>query len=291
MRSWLLSVLMLASCAAAQGAEVTQPYTAIRGPLIIAHRGGSLEAPENTIASVKHGIEVGADWIEIDVVLSKDGHVMVVHEDELERYAHVEGRVSEKTLEELREIRVGNPGWSEGAKKVMADYGASPTDFGAQYAEETIPTLDDVLALEGRMMIEMKSTKKPQALADAVLESVKNAYAYDRVALGSFDPRLLDAVAIRSPGTPLIGIVEDVEMIDEMLQRNPKVIAIRADLAKEALERVPSGVAVWVWTIYAPEMADTLVEAGVHGLITDVPEALVARLRPEPSLYLQREAN
>ncbi len=290
-KTFPLLLLSLSACAGAQGGAVSLPYTAISGPLIIAHRGGSLEAPENTLASVQHGIDVGADWIEIDVVLSKDDHVMVVHEDALERYAHVEGKVSEKKLEELREIHVGNPGWSEGATKVMADFGVSPTDFGARFADETIPTLDQVLELGGRMMIEMKGTDEPQALADGVLESVKNAFAYGRVALGSFDPALLDAVAVRDPAMPLIGIVEDVAMIDEMLKRDPKVIAIRADLAAEALLRVPEGVAVWVWTIYTPEMADAALEVGIHGLITDIPSAIVKKLRPEPELYIQRQAD
>ncbi|MEL6545967.1 MAG: glycerophosphodiester phosphodiesterase family protein, partial [Myxococcota bacterium] len=250
---WIgLVVCAVLGCAGQQRVEVTAPYTAIRGPLIIAHRGGSLEAPENTKASIQHGIDAGADWIEIDVVLSKDGHVMVVHEDELERYAHVEGRVSEKTKAELQEIFVGNPGWSDGAKEVMASLGVTPTNFGTRFAEETIPTLDEVLALGGRMMIEMKSTEEPQALADGVLESVKNAYAYDRVALGSFDPALLDAVAFRDPSMPLIGIVDELEMIPTMLERFPKVIAVRADLAAETVQQVPAGIAVWVWTIYSP---------------------------------------
>ncbi|MEM6730252.1 MAG: glycerophosphodiester phosphodiesterase, partial [Myxococcota bacterium] len=258
--------------------------------MIIAHRGGSLEVPENTVAAVKHGIAVGADWVEIDVVLSADDHVMVVHEDELERYAHVEGRVSEKKRAELQEIRVGNPGWSDGARKVLAEIGVTPTDFGERYAGETIPTLDEILALGGRMMIEMKSTPEPQALADGVLEAVKNAIAYDRVALGSFDPKLLDAVKIRDPSMPLIGILDELEMIEPMLDRSPSVLAVRADLAKETLERVPPAVAVWVWTIYNGEMAEAAVAAGVHGLITDTPKSVVATLRAPADVYVGREA-
>ncbi|MEL6761185.1 MAG: glycerophosphodiester phosphodiesterase family protein [Myxococcota bacterium] len=288
-KAWAAGVVVgvvVSGCSATQGQAVVVPYRAINGPVIIAHRGGSLEAPENTVAAVSHGLEVGADWVEVDVVLSKDGHVMVVHEDELERYAHVEGRVSEKPLKELRQISVSNPGWSDAALGYLETIGVRPPEFGDRFADETIPTLDEVLALGGRVMIEMKSTEEPQALADAVLESVKNAFAYERVILGSFDPALLDAVALRDPSLPRVAILEDVDGLEEMLARGPTVVAIRADRAEEALERVPQGIAVWLWTIYTPAMAREAAELGVHGLITDVPKAVVKELRGEKSVYV-----
>ncbi|MEO1173155.1 MAG: glycerophosphodiester phosphodiesterase family protein [Myxococcota bacterium] len=288
---WLMLSFVLVGCAAPTKNQVKTPFTAINGPVIIAHRGGSLEKPENTIESVRHGIEVGADWVEVDVVLSKDDVPMVVHENDLERYAHVEGKVSEKTRAELEKIHVGAPGWSEGAKKAMSAVGVTPTEFGTAYPEATIPTLEAVLALGGRMMIEMKSTEEPQELADEVLEAVKNTFAYERVILGSFDPQLLKAVQLRDPTLPLVGILEDLEMIPEMLEYDPKVLAVRADLAVEARAQAPANVAIWVWTVYNEEMARQAVEAGVNGLITDAPSAVVKALRGPKDVYIRRASD
>lgn len=288
---WLAFVLALTACAGQGRGEVKTPYAAVNGVVIIAHRGGSLEKPENTVESVRHGIAVGADWVEIDVVLSKDGVPMVAHEDSLDRYAHLEGKVSEKTQAELEKIHVGDPGWSDGAQRAMAEVGVQPTRFGSAYPDATIPTLEAVLRLGGRMMIEMKSTEEPQALADAVLEAVKETFAYERVILGSFDPRLLKAVQVRDPTLPLIGILEDLDMIPEMLEYDPKVLAVRSDLAAEARKRAPDNVAIWVWTIYNEAMGRRAIEAGVNGLITDVPREVVQALRGEQDVYIRRKSD
>ena len=95
-------------------------------PLVIAHRGESYDAPENTLAAVNLAWERDADAVEVDVHLTKDGKIVVIHDDNTLRTAHTYGPVSNQTLEELRRLDVG-------AYK------------GKQWAKEKIPTLGEVL--------------------------------------------------------------------------------------------------------------------------------------------------
>src|SRR5688500_15952335 len=94
----ILAVVGSAACAASPGGGPQPPFRAVLGPVIIAHRGGSLEAPENTLAAIRHGAAVGSDWIEIDVTLSRDDEVIVIHDDTLERTTDGTGMVEAMTL-------------------------------------------------------------------------------------------------------------------------------------------------------------------------------------------------
>ena len=102
---------------------------------IIAHRGASHDAPENTLESVRLGWEQGADAVEVDVYLSKDGHIVVHHDDTTKKLAGVDRKVVAQTLAELQRLDVG--AWK-----------------GAKWKGVRIPRLDDVLASipEGRRM-------------------------------------------------------------------------------------------------------------------------------------------
>jgi len=93
---------------------------------VIAHRGFSGVAPENTMAAFRKAIDVGADMFELDVLLSKDGHVVVIHDDTLERTTDGEGPVSERSLEELRALDAGswfNPAFASKQVSASADAG------------------------------------------------------------------------------------------------------------------------------------------------------------------------
>ena len=108
--------------------------------MIIAHRGGSKLAPENTIAAFKNAIAIGVDMIEIDVILSKDKEVVVIHDDKIDRTTNGSGIVKEMTLSEIQKYSAGS--W-----------------FDEKYNDEKIPTLNQVMNLiNGRvkLLIEIK---------------------------------------------------------------------------------------------------------------------------------------
>ena len=104
-------------------------------PLVIAHRGFSGVAPENTLAAFRKAIDVGADMFELDVLLSQDEHVVVIHDDTLERTTNGTGKVIDHTLAELQALDAGS--W-----------------FSPEFAGEPIPTLEDALRLaKGEILV------------------------------------------------------------------------------------------------------------------------------------------
>src|SRR5690606_25331534 len=146
-----------------------------------------LEAPENTLAAVRHGVAVGAEWQEIDVTLTRDDEVVVIHDDTLDRTTDKQGVIEALSLADVRGASAGRPQWSDKGRAYLEAFGVAPPDFGERFAAERVPTLAEVLAVDGaRLMIEMKKTARGQRLVDKVLEAVQRAGAQHRVALGSF---------------------------------------------------------------------------------------------------------
>jgi glycerophosphoryl diester phosphodiesterase len=278
-------VATIVGCAGnVMGLRPKAPFAALGpGPLIIAHRGGSLEAPENTLASLKHGVMCGADWQEVDVTLSRDDKLVIIHDDTLERTTNGKGLVENFLLSDLLKLDAGHPHWSKEARDHLAAEGVEHVpDFGNAYPRERIPTLEEALKLPGtRLMIELKKSAHPAKLARQVVQAVHDARASDRVLLGSFEVDLVEAVYQLDPSLPLIGIIEDPAMFENMLDLPISVLGVSTELAGKALEVAPPGVAVWTWTVYTVDAARVLAEGGVHGLITDIPRALVQALREQ----------
>jgi glycerophosphoryl diester phosphodiesterase len=149
--------------------------------LIIAHRGDSAHRPENTLASFASALEIGADIVELDVQLAKDGGVAVIHDPTVDRTTDGKGRVADLTLPELR--------------KLSAGYASR---FGTSYAGERISTLPEVLAfLKGRAraLIEIKREAVSDDAAGGIealtVEAVRRAGMSGDVALISFERRAL----------------------------------------------------------------------------------------------------
>lgn len=261
------------------------PFGGVAGPLIVAHRGGALEAPENTLASVRHGVACGADWQEIDVRLTRDEEVVVIHDDTLERTTNGIGPVAAATLAQVRALYAGRPRVTEDGRATLALFDVAPPEFGGRFAAERVPTLAEALAVpEARLMIELKRSPRPDRLVDAVLAAVHRAGAADRVAFGSFDDDVLFAAHQRDPSIPLFGIVEEERELENKLNAHPiSVLAVRLDLIEAAKAVAPPKVAVWAWTAYSVEMARAAIERGADAVITDVPAAVVKDLRTPPS--------
>ena len=228
------------------------------GPLIIAHRGGSLEAPENTIASVSHGVSVGSDWQEVDVTLTADGVLVVIHDDTLERTTLATGLVEEKRWDEIAGLSVGAPRWSDEAEARLRSMDVSVPRFEKGFASERVPTLEQILRVPGvRLMIELKKTTRAAALAQATVKAVQAAKMQQRVAIGSFAFDVVEAAYRADPSIPLIGIVDDPKDIATMLRLPIAILAVDKAMLAQALAQAPKGVAVWVWTAYHLREAQT----------------------------------
>jgi glycerophosphoryl diester phosphodiesterase len=143
------------------------------GPMVLAHRGASAHAPENTLAAFRLASEHGADGIELDAKLSRDGEVVVFHDLTLERTTGMQGRVKKLTFAELRKLEAG----SHKAEK---------------YRGELIPTLDEVFETVGKQLyVNVELTNYDDmgdALVEKVVEKVKRHQLQDWVMFSSFWP-------------------------------------------------------------------------------------------------------
>lgn len=270
-----LALLSLAACATQQPPPL--PVTRTTHALVIAHRGGALEAPENTLAAVRHADASHADWVEVDLHLSLDGVPVVIHDPTVDRTTNGSGRVDALPAATLSSYSAGSPRLAPDVLARVRAENVLPPDFADRYASERLPTLADLLTIPRvRYMLELKSPATPAArerLVTAVLDIVARHRATDRVAVASFDPTLLDHARRLAPAIPRIGLVDHPTQFPPMLALDLAVLATWHGLARDALalERRP---AVWVWTVYSDSRARDLEALGVDGLITDAPAAI-----------------
>jgi len=148
-------------------------------PLVIAHRGDSAHRPENTLASFAGALEVGATVVELDVQITADGHVVVIHDPTLDRTTSGRGEVRQLTLAEVRAVSAGYP-----------------DRFGTAYAGERVPTLAEAFGLlrgRAKALVEIKAesvTDDAEGGVEArVVQEVRRAGMASEVALISFDQR------------------------------------------------------------------------------------------------------
>ena len=244
-------------------------------PWIIAHRGGALEAPENSMAAIRRARRAGTEAVEIDVRVSADGHAVVFHDEEIAISKTTKRPVSELSLAELRKIDVGKA-------------------FDARFAGERIPTLDEVLALDWSatdLMIEVKRPgayanplwlARDQTLLDAVVTSLKACPDRNGLRLASFSPLLLRRLHAQFPEIPLVGIVSKTYMFAAHLKLTLSTIAVEQNLLDADLVKRfrAAKLEIWSWTQRKDEEVSRLLELGVDGIISDVPTGLRSRLHP-----------
>ena len=259
-------------------------------PIIYAHRGGAALRPENTIEAFDHGIAHGAEGLEFDVHLSKDGIVVIHHDDTLERTTSGRGRVADYTADELGRIDAGHH-FTDG-------HGAFPfrgRDIG-------IPTLSSVLRRypNARLIIELK-VAGPE-LAQRVVDDVRAADAVERVAIGSFFPDALETVRRYEPAIATGAAKEETRWA---LYRSWAGLSIGATPYREF--QVPewsgltpivtrrfvnaahrSGIPVKVWTVNGADAMRRLLAKGVDALITDRPDLARAVLSEHRGDALRR---
>lgn len=256
------------------------PFFTSHRPLVFAHRGGGALAPENTLAAFDHGLALGADGLELDVHLSRDGVVMVHHDRWLDRTTNLRGPIGERTAEELSQA---DAGW----------HFRRGDEFPFRGRGIGVPTLGEVLARHRavRVIIELKSSSV--ALATAVVAAVRAAGAVERVCIGSFDVRGLRTVRKLEPALATSAARSEVARILARLwcgwpvvhtayagyqvpERSGRVRVVSPRFVTAA-HRI--GLGVQVWTVDTLEDASRLLGYGVDALITDRPDAIVPLCR------------
>ena len=260
----------------------------LKRPLVYAHRGGALLRPENTILAFDYGLSLGADGLELDVHLSRDGVVVVHHDAMLDRTTGARGPLAERTADELAHVDAGY--WFTGADAT----GGHAYPFRGQGIG--IPRLSEVLSRYPAipLVVELK-VNRPE-LAERVLEDVRRAGAVDRVAFGSFGWRVLHTVRSLEPKIPTGASQEEVRWAlyrswvrwpllrprYRELQVPEQAGATRVVTRRFIEYAHRAGLLVKVWTVNDPADMRRLLEWGVDALISDRPDlaaAIVAPLR------------
>ncbi|HOC26350.1 MAG TPA: glycerophosphodiester phosphodiesterase family protein [bacterium] len=226
-------------------------------PLLLAHRGASGHAPELTRAAFKRAIELGADGIELDVQLSRDDHLVVIHDDTLQRTTNGSGRVDQHLRRELEKLDAGS--W-----------------FGPGFSQERIPDLSEILHFGPpgwRLNIELKSVPEPVRLAEKTAGLLEGVEDKSRLICTSFDPRILMSLDPILPGIGLGLIFAGVWPPDELLFRWPVWSAEQSLLSSERIESARArGIRVCAWTVNRVEEIERMITLGVDAIITNYPE-------------------
>src|SRR5574340_26448 len=232
-------------------------------PLIYAHRGSSIHAPENTLSAFGKALEQGADGIELDAKLSADGQVVVIHDQTVDRTTSGQGRVNQLSLEQLRRFDAGS--W-----------------MGPTFAGERIPTLEEVFELVGGklvILIELTNYLSPfDGLPQKALELVRKFKLQDSVIFISFLPSNLSAVRSEWSEAP-VGILS-LRGLPGMLPRSPISRRFSPDYslphysdvtADFVAKRSQEGRRVNAWVVNTYDGMKNMIDLGVEGIITDDP--------------------
>jgi glycerophosphoryl diester phosphodiesterase len=256
------------------------PFFESSRPLVFAHRGGSGLAPENTLAAFDRAVATGVDGLELDVRLSKDGIVIVHHDRLLGRTTNLTGAVQQYTSVELERADAG------------CHFGIG-NGFPYRGLGIGVPTLQTVLKRhrDVRVIIELKLNDP--AFARAVIDVVRAEGAVERVCLGAFGLRVLRAARAMAPPIATSAAREEVRwaLYRSWLRLPVSRVAYGGYQIPEfaGSTRVVSprfvaaarraGLAVQVWTVDEPAAARRLLSWGVHALITDRPDVVVAAVK------------
>ncbi|MFH5821720.1 glycerophosphodiester phosphodiesterase [Georgenia sp. AZ-5] len=234
-------------------------------PLVVAHRGNSSVAPENTLAALESAWRAGADLVEVDLQLTADGVAVVIHDDEVDRTTTGTGRVDALTATELDALDAGS--W-----------------FSAHFAGQRVPTAQDLLtfvvARPGLgLLAELKGS---WAAGDVrrVTAAVEDAGLAGRVVVQSFDVGTVEALGDVAPSLPRGLLLETLPA--DLLELCAGLDVSACNPAGPLLRQEPGlvgalhgrGVRVLPWTLNEPAHWAAAAGAGVDGMITDRPDRL-----------------
>ncbi|NQD67603.1 glycerophosphodiester phosphodiesterase [Bacillus haikouensis] len=256
-------------------------------PLVIAHQGGKLLAPGNTIDAFQHAEDLGVDVIEMDIHITRDGHLVTIHDPTVNSTTDGKGAVADYTLKELQRLDAG--------------YAFQDADGEYTYRGKGvyIPALEEVFQRfpHMKMNIEIKDDN-PRERLDEITEKLMNLieeYEMEsNVLIASFDQTIIDRFKEQSEGRVAVqGGTEEVKkfvILHKLFMRNlykPKVNSFQLPLQKDEVDLTDTrfikgaqrlNIPIHYWTVNDQYTMKLLIKAGADGIITDRPDLLLKLL-------------
>jgi len=225
---------------------------------VVAHRGASGFAPENTLAAFSKAINMGADYVELDVQFTLDEKVVVIHDPTLERTTNFVGNVSDFTLTELQKADAGS--W-----------------FSEDFSNEKVPTLEQVLDLvSGRLQlnVEIKNREEYSTIVDKVIHILKKNLFHD-VFISSFSRDIIELVKEIDQSIQT-GYLFEHKLLKHIYEGNWEFLCashllVNREFFNKAREY---GKRLFVWTVNKNHEMEKMIELGVDGIITNYPDIL-----------------
>lgn len=238
------------------------------GVLVIGHRGNARFAPENTLVSFNAAVKAGADVVELDYMVTRDGEQVVFHDKNLDRTTdapQVLGRrkltVGDVSLDEIRRLDAGK--W-----------------FDPRFRGAKVPTLAEALDLIQKDRVTMVERKTGSA--EACVELLKEKEYLDKVIVQAFDWDYVADFRRLAPDAVLGALGKDemtIKKLDQIEQTGAQLVGWNQDVSKADIDAVHArGMKIWIYTVNSEARAKKLIADGVDGIITDDPLTMV-RLR------------
>ncbi|MCC2377717.1 glycerophosphodiester phosphodiesterase [Bacillus wiedmannii] len=245
----------------------------------IAHRGASAYAPEHTIAAYKLGQQLKGDYIEIDLQMTKDGHLVAMHDETVNRTTNGTGLVKEHTLEEIKQLNAGslfNEKHPPGAKK--------------EFENANVPTLEEIIETFGhnaKYYIETKSPDEYPSMEEKLLEIIKHYGINDKVIIQSFSEASLQKIHSLDVNIPLVQLLpyKKAAQLTELEMKKYKTYCIGLGMNYKYInsayvKRIKKhGLEVHPFTVDNETDMKKLILWGVDGMFTNYPDRLHSLLQ------------
>ncbi len=235
-------------------------------PWVIAHRGASGHAPENTLAAFERAVQLGATFIETDLRLTRDARFVAIHDPTLERTTNGTGMVHDFTLAELKQLDAGK--W-----------------FDREFMDERVPTLEEILEFSRKYDVVFYLELKYDAawgMHHGLVAALRNVESAARTVVISFDPATVRAVHELDPSlmTGLLCEKTDPEFVKIASHIGARQICAASSILTPELsaEAHRTDLHVITWTVNSADEMRTMIASGVDGIMTDYPDRLLATI-------------
>lgn len=258
------------------------PFISTQTPLVIAHQGGERLFPSNTLYAFEEAHKLGVDMFELDVHQSKDGHLVVIHDETVDRTTNGQGKISEMTLAEIQALDAGYYWTSDGTNYPYRELGIRIPSLAELF--EQYPNMPMVIDIKD------KGTGYEENLCSLIQQHNKSK----DVIIGSFHPSALQKfrqlcpnVATSMHPTEVRNMVLFSYTFLKSLFRPKHPIFAQVPMRSSGIKIIHPGfmklakqknIAVQVWTINDPEEMQHLIDLGVDGIMTDRPDVLLKLL-------------